>query len=135
MLGEDEHMARLRDIVVDCRHPAALARFWAAVLDGYGVAPYDDAELARLRARGIDDPEDDPTVLVAAGHGVAPRLFFQRVPEPRTGKNRLHLDLGADHFEADIGRLVALGATVSAEYDDWVTLADPEGNQFCLMRT
>jgi hypothetical protein len=126
-------MARIRDIVVDCRHPATLARFWAAALDAYGVAPYDDAELARLRAQGIA-PEDDPTVLVEAGPGVEPRLFFQRVPEPRTVKNRLHFDLGADHLEVEVGRLVALGATVSREYDDWVTLADPEGNEFCLMQ-
>ena len=70
-------MARLRDVVFDCSHPASLARFWAAALDGYGVAPYDEAELDRLRAAGIDDPEDDPTVLVEAP-GVTPRLWFQR---------------------------------------------------------
>lgn len=57
-------MAALADIVFDARHPAALARFWAAVLDGYDVAPYDDAELERLRSIGVDDVEDDPTVLV-----------------------------------------------------------------------
>ena len=50
-------MARIGDVVFDCRHPAALARFWASVLDGYAVAPYDEAELARLRQLGIDDPE------------------------------------------------------------------------------
>ncbi|MQY32705.1 hypothetical protein SRB17_06590 [Streptomyces sp. RB17] len=52
-------MARLRDIVFDCAHPAATARFWAAALDGYAVAPYDDAELARLRSLGITSTEDD----------------------------------------------------------------------------
>jgi hypothetical protein len=82
-------MAFIHDIVVDCAHPAPLARFWAAVLDGYDVAPYDQAELDRLRANGIDDPEDDPTVLVEAGPG-RPRFFFVLVPdgkrdEPRTG--------------------------------------------------
>ena len=46
-------MARLHDVVFDSRHPASIARFWAAVLDGYGVAPYDEAELARLRGMGI----------------------------------------------------------------------------------
>ena len=56
-------MARISDVVVDCAHPAALARFWASVLDSYAVAPYDDTELERLRAIGVDDPEDDPTVL------------------------------------------------------------------------
>jgi hypothetical protein len=55
---------RLHDVVFDCRHPASLARFWAAVLDGYEVAPYDDDEIERLRTMGIDDVEDDPSVLV-----------------------------------------------------------------------
>ncbi|MFI6320262.1 VOC family protein [Nonomuraea sp. NPDC050556] len=119
-------MARLHDIVFDCRHPASLARFWASVLDGYAVAPYDEAELARLRANGVDDPEDDPTVLVEAASG--PRLWFQLVPEPKAVKNRLHLDLRDD----DVERLVGLGATVVGTRPGWVVLADPEGNEFCL---
>jgi hypothetical protein len=126
-------MAHIRDIVVDCAHPASAARFWAEVLDGYAVAPYDDAELERLRAAGIDGPEDDPTVLVEAGPG-RPRFFFVLVPEPKTVKNRLHLDLGADDFDAELIRLVGLGARVVAEQDRLVTLEDPEGNEFCLLR-
>ncbi len=122
-------MARLHDVVVDCRHPASLARFWAQALDGYAVAPYDEEELARLRAQGVLDPEDDPTVLVDGG---PPRLWFQRVPEPRTVKNRLHLDLRADDRDAEIDRLLGLGARLIATYDGWVTLTDPEGNEFCL---
>ncbi|RVX47606.1 hypothetical protein EDD27_10545 [Nonomuraea polychroma] len=125
-------MARLRDIVIDCRHPASLARFWAAVLDGYAVAPYDEAELARLRAEGVDDPEDDPTVLVEGG---PPRLWFQRVPERKIVKNRLHLDLESPDPDAELARLTALGATLQATHDDWVVLADPEGNEFCLFST
>ncbi|TDE42386.1 VOC family protein [Nonomuraea mesophila] len=122
-------MARLRDVVVDCRHPASLARFWAAVLDGYAVAPYDEAELARLRAHGIDDPEDDPTVLVEGG---PPRLWFQHVPEHKVVKNRVHLDVDSDDPDAEIARLTELGATVVATRDDWVIMADPEGNEFCV---
>ncbi|TDC99721.1 VOC family protein [Nonomuraea deserti] len=122
-------MAKLRDVVVDCRHPASLARFWAATLDGYAVAPYDEAELARLRANGVDDPEDDPTVLVEGG---PPRLWFQHVPEHKVVKNRLHLDLDADDPDAEIDRLTGLGATVVATRDDWVVMADPEGNEFCV---
>lgn len=53
-------MARLRDIVLDCRHPASLAQFWAAAMDGYSVAPYDEEELARLRSMEVFDPEDAP---------------------------------------------------------------------------
>lgn len=125
-------MARLRDVVFDCRHPASLARFWASVLDGYEVAPYDEAELQRLREQGIDDPEDDPTVLVWAGPGVAPRLFFQQVPERRITKNRVHLDVLADHTESEVERLVTLGAQVLTRYSSWTTLTDPEGNEFCV---
>lgn len=127
-------MARIKDVVVDCRHPASLARFWAAVLDGYAVAPYDEAEMERLRALGIDDAEDDPTVLVEAP-GQLPRFFFQRVDEPKVVKNRLHLDLVADDPDAELVRLLVLGATVVADRrtEHWVTLADPEGNEFCLL--
>ncbi|WP_369167077.1 VOC family protein [Streptomyces sp. R28] len=125
-------MARLHDIVIDCARPAATARFWAAALDGYAVAPYDDAELTRLRAQGIADPEDDPTVLVEP-RGGGPRLWCQLVPEPKRVKNRLHLDLVSADPEAEIDRLVTLGATVQARHEDHDVLADPEGNEFCLL--
>jgi len=127
-------MARIQDIVVDCAHPASLARFWAAVLDDYAVAPYDEVELARLRSVGILDPEDDPTVLVEAEPGRTPRLWFQRVPEGKTVKNRVHLDLRADDPDAELDRLVALGARVLAVHQSLVLLADPEGDEFCLLR-
>jgi len=127
-------MARIKDIVFDCRHPASLARFWAAVLDDYEIAPYDEEELQRLRDNGIDDPEDDPTVLVMAGPGVTPRFFFVAVPEGKVVKNRLHLDLHAVDAEAEVARLVALGGSIGAEYPGWVQLTDPEGNEFCVMR-
>lgn len=112
-----------------------MARFWAAVLDGYAVAPYDDAELERLRALGIDDVTDDPTVLVEGPPG-SPRFFFVQVPEPRSGKNRIHLDLRSDDPDAELARLLALGATVLDDRrgpDHWVVLADPEGNELCLL--
>jgi predicted enzyme related to lactoylglutathione lyase len=125
-------MARIKDVVVDSGHPAALARFWAAVLDGYEIAPYDEAEIARLRATGINDIEDDPGVMVEGPVG-APRLCFQRVPEPKTVKNRVHLDLRADDLDAEVARLVALGATLLSREAHWTTLLDPEGNEFCVM--
>jgi len=129
-------MALIQDVVIDCERPAALARFWAAALDGYAVVPYDEAELDRLRAMGIDDPEDDPTVLVEEV-GSTPRLWFQRVPEPKTVKNRVHLDLRSDHADSEAGRLVSLGASLAAEQPDetLIVLQDPEGNEFCLLRT
>jgi hypothetical protein len=127
-------MARLHDIVFDCHRPSTLARFWAGALDGYDIAPYDDAEIERLRSNGIDSIEDDPSVLVEA-RGVEPRFFFQLVPESKTVKNRVHLDLRCDDIDAETARVVALGARVLATTDptdDWVVLADPEGNEFCL---
>ena len=127
-------MARLADLTFDARHPASLARFWAAALDGYAVAPYDEAELERLRAKGIDDPEDDPSVLVEGR--VPPRLWFQRVPAEKSTKNRLHLDVRADDVEAEIERLTGLGARVLDRHEEdgmrWVVCADPEGNEFCV---
>jgi hypothetical protein len=126
-------MARIHDVVFDSRHPASIARFWAAALEDYDVAPYDQAELDRLRSNGITDPEDDPTVLVEAP-GARPRLFFQLVPEPKTVKNRVHLDLRCESFDAELERLTALGARVHAEHDSHVVLLDPEGNEFCLSR-
>jgi hypothetical protein len=134
MPAEWRLVAALHDIVFDCRHPASLARFWAGVLDGYSVAPYDEAELERLRAQGINDPEEDPTVLVEATGTPGPRLFFQLVPEAKTVKNRVHLDLRADDHDTELARLVALGATVISTFDRWSVLTDPEGNEFCLLR-
>jgi hypothetical protein len=125
-------MGTLGDVVFDCRHPASLARFWAAALDGYRVAPYDDAELARLSAMGVDGPEDDPSVLVEPVACGGPRLWFTRVPEPKTVKNRVHLDLRAADVSAEADRLVGLGARMLAKVEDWVVLADPEGDEFCI---
>jgi hypothetical protein len=125
-------MARLADVVIDCARPAVVARFWAETLDGYTVAPYDAAELARLRSVGVDDPEDDPTVLVE-GAPASPRLWFQQVPEAKVVKNRVHLDLHTDDLDAEVGRLISLGARVlHPERDGLVVMADVEGNEFCV---
>ncbi|MGD7732060.1 VOC family protein [Propionibacteriaceae bacterium G57] len=132
--GETAAMLEIRDVVFDCRHAASLARFWAQALDGYAVAAYDDEELARLRALGIDDPEDDPSVLVEGPVGKA-RLWFQAVPEPRTVKNRVHLDLVTVTPDAEVQRLLDLGATrfePPSPRQGLVVLCDPEGNEFCV---
>lgn len=124
-------MAHLHDIVFDSTRPAALARFWAAALDGYAVAPSDEAEVSRLPALGVDGPEDDPAVLVAP-EGPGPRLWFQHVPAPGRARNRVHLDLRAADVAEEAGRMIALGARVLARHDDHVVLADPEGNAYCV---
>jgi hypothetical protein len=128
-------MARLADIVVDCGHPASLARFWAAALDGDSIAPYDRVESDRLAALGVHDPEDDPTVLVESDRG--PRIWFQCDLESKVVKNCLHLDLATDDAEADVARLLALGATRAASQPDadLIVMLDPELNEFCITRS
>jgi hypothetical protein len=130
-------VAALADIVFDCARPASLARFWASTLDDYDVAPYDDEELARLRSIGITDTEDDPTVLVQPAGGRGPRLWFQHVPEPKRVKNRVHLDLRSENVDAEVNRLIGLGARALDDQpnDSLVVLVDPEGNEFCVLRS
>ena len=121
-------MADLKDIVIDCHRAAPLARFWQEALDAYAIRPYDDAEIGRLAALGLT-PETDPTVAL---DGSGPTLFFQEVPEPKTAKNRLHLDLSSSGRLAEVDRLESLGAAVLATFDDHTVVADPEGNEFCV---
>jgi len=132
-------MARLKDVVLDCDHPASLARFWAAALDGYEIAPYDDEEIARLRSLGYSGPEEDPGVKILGPPG-APSFYCQLVPEGKTAKNRCHVDLWSDDVPAEAARLEALGATrlplqPADAGDDFVAMADPAGNEFCLTRS
>ncbi|MFJ4682719.1 VOC family protein [Streptomyces sp. NPDC088789] len=128
-------MASIKDIVFDSPHPASSARFWAQALDDYDIAPYDEAELARLRSSGIDDPEDDPTVLLLGTDSRSPRIFFQLVPEDKRAKNRVHLDLSTTDPAAEIKRLCALGATIQTVREEWTTMLDPDGNEFCVMHS
>jgi len=106
---------------IDCAKPAVLASFWSAVL-GRPVNSGADAENAAIEAT-------DP----ASG----PRLAFHKVPEPKTVKNRLHLDLRTDQFERESKRLIGLGATPLRDVEKptarWTTFADPEGNEFDLV--
>ena len=125
-------------IVFDCADAAPLARFWAAAL-GWEVAPYDEDELERLAAKGIYDPEEDPSVMVEPPEDSdLPTLFFTEVPEGKVVKNRVHLDLTSDaSVEEEVERLESLGATIRnwAEEDGgvWCVMLDPEGNEFCVM--
>ena len=103
---------------VDANDPEALGRWWLEAL-GW-VVVNDDPEEFEIRAA----PE------------ALPGLLFVRVPEPKTVKDRLHLDLRPDDQDAEVARLVALGAThtdVGQGEPPWVVLADPEGNEFCVL--
>jgi hypothetical protein len=124
-------MALLREIVFDCKRAAPLARFWAAVLDGYEVRPYDAVEIERLAGLGLT-PETDPTVMV---DGPGPMLCFQQVSEQRTTKNRLHLDVVVPDRRAEVDRLAALGASVQKEFEGHTLMLDPEGNEFCVQES
>jgi hypothetical protein len=122
----------LKAVCIDCAKPASLAQWWAETL-GYHVRPYDDDDLAQLRAAGVDDPEDDPYVAVDPPAGDGPTFWFNQVPEPKTVKNRVHVDVYVSD-PAGIDRLVARGASLLREPDAshrWWVLADPEGNEFC----
>ena len=120
-------MARLKEIVFDCVHPARQARFWAAALEGYAVRAYDDAEIARLAALGLT-PETDPMVMV---DGPGPTLCFHAVP-PSATRSRIHLDIVGLPRADEVARLIALGATVRDEHDSWTVMLDPEGGAFCV---
>ncbi|MGE0626130.1 MAG: VOC family protein [Pseudomonadales bacterium] len=121
-------MADLAEIVFDSARPAELARFWAAALTGYAVRPYDAAEIERLAALGFT-PESDPTVAV---DGPGPTLFFQRSEQPKTQRNRVHLDLSTPDRVDEVARLAELGAHVRDEHDSFTVMLDPEGNEFCV---
>ncbi|RBY96147.1 VOC family protein [Blastococcus sp. TF02-8] len=134
-------------IVVDSSSPHALADWWAEAL-GWQVEPQDEAFIRRMVESGAV-PEAATTTHRGAlvwRTGAAltspepgrPRVLFQLVPEAKTVKNRLHLDVrvGADRQEAEVARLVGLGARElwrgAQGPSTWVTLADPEGNEFCV---
>ena len=126
--GPSWSVARLKQLVVDCRHPASLARFWAAALDDFDIRPYDDAEIARLAASGLT-PETDPAVIL---DGPALELCFQQVEVVATPKKPLHLDLATEDRNAEVARLVSLGASVSETFASHTWMRDTEGNDFCV---
>lgn len=131
-------MARTVQVSFDAQHPEQLLRFWCEVL-GYELEPLHPAARAELEAMGID-PDSSGRMFAAAVDpaGAGPRLLAQQVPEGKTAKNRLHLDVrvGAAGRAAEVARLVALGATEHGSFDEhgssWTVLTDPEGNEFCL---
>lgn len=136
-------------VTVDSSDPHTLADWWAETL-GWEVEPSDEAFIRRMISEGYASEDDTKThngVLVwkegAAirhpdGLQRAPRVLFQLVPEKKSVKNRVHLDvrIGTDDVEATVDKLVARGAQFIHRGQQgphsWVTLADPEGNEFCV---
>jgi len=116
-------VARLGAVIIDCRDPEGLAAFWGALL-GVEVG------------RRLGDP---PQYVDLDPLSEGPYLGFQRVPEPKVVKNRVHLDLDVDDVERATERIEALGGK-RASLDDvrehgyaWRVMSDPEGNEFCLI--
>jgi hypothetical protein len=146
LAGRYEEVMTTLQVVFDAADPHALARFWAAAA-GYRLEDHSGVVSALLsagRLTAADTSEVDGRVafrdLAACSDpdGTRPRLLFQRVPEPKTAKNRVHLDLqvGAARAAEEVQRLVALGATVAWTTSDrgpvTTTLRDPEGNELCV---
>ena len=143
-------MSKDVQITFDCADPGALAHFWAEVL-GYIVQPPPegfDSWDAALEAWGVPpEARNDRSALVDPD-GSRPRIFFQKVPEGKSAKNRVHLDVRAAPgkegdertaaLEAEAVRLEALGATrfkvfaPSRMDGGFIVMQDPEGNEFCL---
>jgi|HubBroStandDraft_1064217.scaffolds.fasta_scaffold68727_2 catechol 2,3-dioxygenase-like lactoylglutathione lyase family enzyme len=125
---------RWYSVVVDCHDIKAQSRWWAEAL-GWRVVFESDDEVGVVPAHALDESRDIP--LLERGPG----LDFVRVPEGKAVKNRLHIDLappGDGDQEAEVRRLEALGATrVDVGQDPatatWVVMADPEGNEFCVL--
>ena len=119
--------SKFTELAFDCADPHALARFWCAVLD-YEVLDTDDG-LVTIGPQPTPDAQRGP---------VPPVLTFAQVPEGKTVKNRLHLDVNpTDREQAEeVNRLLELGARradVGQGEQSWVVLADPEGNEFCVL--
>ena len=120
-------------VTFDCADPRRLAEFWAASLDW--VLDDVDDEGAFIRPReGVQRGSGSEAVAPSRSG-----LFFQKVPEPKMVKNRLHLDLRPpDSMASEVERSTALGATIQQRVDEegsfWTVLLDPEGNEFCILR-
>jgi hypothetical protein len=123
--------SRFTELAIDCADPNGLARFWCSVLD-YVVLEEGDGIVA-IGAPGMPEGNNHRCP-------VPPTLTFARVPEGKTVKNRIHLDLNPTDREQDeeVRRLLDLGAShadVGQGQESWVVLADPEGNEFCVLAT
>jgi len=144
-------MATSIQIVFDTADPDRQARFWAEAL-GYQLQPPPpgfDSWTAFLRDQGVPEERWDDASAIVDPEGRGPRIYFQRVPEGKTAKNRMHLDLNVSgdpgttleerkrRIGAEVARLRALGASdvrgpMEHEGEYWVRMNDPEGNEFCV---
>ncbi|MFI7325805.1 VOC family protein [Streptomyces rubiginosohelvolus] len=125
--------SKFTELAIDCADPAALARFWCAVLDYEVQGVEEGEEVVAIGPPSVPEGKGRPGP-------VPPTLTFARVPEGKTVKNRLHIDVNPTDREQgeEVERLLALGARradVGQDGASWVVLADPEGNEFCVLAT
>jgi catechol 2,3-dioxygenase-like lactoylglutathione lyase family enzyme len=145
------HTTREVQVTFDCGDPDGLCRFWVEVL-GYQLQPPPpgfETWDAFLDSVGVPVEQRNERSAAVPLEGAGPRLFFQRVPEGKTAKNRVHLDVRAAPglendermaaLETEAERLVALGATRLRRFEPgtelsagFIVMTDPEGNEFCL---
>jgi Glyoxalase-like domain len=136
-------------VTFDAADPATVAEFWAAAL-GYILQPPPDgfeSWEAFADSVGIPEEERDRLAAVVDPDGDGPRILFQKVPEGKTVKNRVHLDVNVTErglpdderraaIDAEVERLIGLGASKLAEFNDptgmWTVMQDVEGNEFCV---
>jgi hypothetical protein len=139
-------MATTVQVVIDCADPARLAQFWAEALH-YRLQDPPEGFVsweAWLEANGVPEQDRNSASAVVDPAGVGPRIYFQRVPEAKALKNRVHLDLNVGgpatdpseerrgRLDAEVERLVRLGAHKLGEREHCVNMLDPEGNEFDL---
>jgi len=141
-------MALTLQVTFDAGDPGALAAFWAQVL-GYMADPPPEGFAAWedwARQQGIPEDRWNDASAIVDPDGAGPRIFFQKVPEGKTAKNRVHLDVRAapgldadarwERLRGEAERLIEAGATKLYEREErgafWITMQDPEGNEFCL---
>ena len=121
---------RLAAVTIDCANALALAGFWAAALD----RPLDPGGTAEFASIGMPDHRDRTGWSISPDDG--PTWLFAQVSEPKTAKNRMHVDMATADHEGEVARLVGLGATRVVDMDEWgyrwTVLHDPEGNEFCV---
>jgi hypothetical protein len=126
-------MTLLKAVCIDCGDPWRLAHWWAPVL-GYRVRQHTEEDRAELRERGIQRVEDDPEIALDPLEGSGPTIWFNKVPEEKAAKNRVHLDVYGDVDELVARGGVVLYRTGELPGTSWAILADPEGNEFCVFQ-
>lgn len=121
-------MLKIQDITIDCQNPRALAQFWAQVLD-WKIGEEATENVAYIQKN-----------LTSTNSNGYPSILFYKTPDKKSVKNRIHLDLRPENQLEEVERLEKIGATrieigqSSSSDTTWIVMADPEGNEFCVLK-